>query len=65
MRDRSMHTPPCTAITWPSTEVPTPNGIIGTRWAAQARTMATTSSVLSGNATASGGVTGYDEMSMP
>ena len=60
-----MQTPPLVASTWPSTEVPTPNGIIGTRWRAQALTIATTSSVEWGNTTASGGVTGYDEMSVP
>ena len=54
MRVRSMDTPPRTALTWPSIELPMPNGIIGTRCSAQARTTAATSSVESGNTTASG-----------
>ena len=48
-------TPPSSAQTLPSTEVPTPKGIIGTPWAAQMRTIPATSSVVSGKATASGG----------
>ena len=54
MRVRSMLTPPRTALTWPSIELPMPNGIIGTRCSAQAATTAATSSVDSGNTTASG-----------
>ena len=41
-----MQTPPLVASTWPSTDVPIPNGIIGVRWRAHAPTIATTSSVL-------------------
>ena len=63
--DRSMQTPPCVASTCPSTDVPMPNGIIGVRWRAHRLTIATTSSVVCGNTTASGGVTGYDETSVP
>ena len=39
---------------WPSSEVPVPNGMTGTRCAAQMRTIAWTSSVACGNTTASG-----------
>eukprot|EP00955_Chlamydomonas_euryale_P106649 365718-Chlamydomonas_euryale.AAC.18 len=31
IRDRSTHTPPCSAAMWPSSEVPAPNGSTGTR----------------------------------
>ena len=55
MRDRSMQTPPWGALTWPSSEVPVPNGITGTRCSAQMRTISATSSVESAKATASGG----------
>src|SRR5499427_4584369 len=50
-----METPPSGALTWPSSDVPTPNGMIGSPWVAQVRTMACTSSAEDGNATASGG----------
>ena len=52
---RSMQTPPCTAATWASSEVPAPKGTTGTRCAAHVRTMALTSSVDRGKHTASGG----------
>src|SRR5262245_39037563 len=55
MSRKSIETPPWGALTWPSSEVPVPNGITGTRWAAQMRTVSCTSSVLCGNTTASGG----------
>ena len=35
MRERSSDTPPNGALTWPSSEVPVPNGMTGTREAAQ------------------------------
>ena len=47
--------PPCGALIWPSSEVPAPNGISGTRCAAHSRTTSCTSSVLVANTTASGG----------
>ncbi len=56
---RSMLTPPCRAPTWPSSEVPAPNGITGTAAAAQAATTAATSSVDSAKKTASGGADGW------
>ena len=55
MSRTSIETPPCGALTWPSSEVPVPNGMIGTRCAAQMRTISCTSSVDCGNTTASGG----------
>ena len=55
MSRTSIETPPCGALTWPSSEVPVPNGMIGTRCAAQIRTISCTSSVDCGNTTASGG----------
>ena len=54
MRLMSTDTPPWGALTWPSSEEPTPKGIMGTSLAAQMRTISTTSSVVSGNTTASG-----------
>ena len=38
MRERSSDTPPNGALTWPSSEVPVPNGMTGTRAAAQSFT---------------------------
>ena len=58
MRETSTLTPPCTASRWPSSDEPTPKGITGTACAAASATTAATSSVLSQNTTASGGVTG-------
>ena len=55
MSRTSMHTPPSGALIWPSSEVPVPNAITGTRCAAQIRTICCTSSVVCGNTTASGG----------
>jgi len=40
---------------WPSSEVPVPKGMTGTRRLAQMRTMSCTSSVACGKTTASGG----------
>ncbi len=51
----SIEMPPCSAATWPSSEVPVPNGIMGTPWPAQILTIAATSSVDCAKATASGG----------
>ena len=45
MRDISIETPPCGALTWPSSDVPAPNGMIGASCAAQMRTTSTTSCV--------------------
>ncbi len=53
-----MVTPPRSAAMWPSSEVPVPNGITGTRCAAQICTIPLTSSVECGKATASGGAPG-------
>src|SRR5882672_12160397 len=55
MLRKSMETPPNGALTWPSSDVPTPNGMTGSPWVAQIRTIACTSSAEDGNATASGG----------
>ena len=55
MRERSSETPPKGALTWPSSEVPVPKGITGTRAAAQSLTTSATSAVFSANTTASGG----------
>src|SRR5580700_8909049 len=55
MSRKSSEMPPRGALTWPSSEVPTPNGITGTRAAAHNRTTHCTSSVVCGNTTASGG----------
>src|SRR5712692_294699 len=53
------------ASTWPSSEVPTPNGIIGVLWRRHRSTMSRTSSVDSGNTTASGGAYGKYDSSLP
>ena len=58
MREKSMHTPPCTASRCPSTDEPTPKPMTGTRSFAQARTTKAASSVLQTNTTASGGCGG-------
>ena len=50
-----MVTPPSSAAMWPSSEVPVPKAMTGSRCAAQMRTIAATSSVESAKATASGG----------
>ena len=55
IRVTSMETPPCSAWTCPSSEVPVPNGIMGQRCFAHRRTIRATSSVLSGKTTMSGG----------
>ena len=55
MSRKSTDTPPNGALTWPSSEVPVPNGMIGTRCCAQMRTICCTSSTDCGNTTASGG----------
>src|SRR6476620_6775743 len=54
MSRKSTDTPPKGALMWPSSEVPVPKGITGTRCAAQMRTIAWTSAVVCGNTTASG-----------
>jgi len=51
----STDTPPASGITWPSSDVPAPNGTIGTPRSWHARTIAAASSVERGNTTASGG----------
>src|SRR6266853_1423909 len=53
------------ASTWPSSEVPTPNGIIGVLWRRHRSTMSRTSSVDSGNTTASGAAYGKYDSSLP
>ena len=45
MRERSSETPPCAALTWPSSEEPTPNGTTGASWRAQSLTRSITSSL--------------------
>ena len=56
MSRKSIETPPSGALTWPSSEVPVPNGIIGTLMLRRrCRTICCTSSVDCGNTTASGG----------
>jgi hypothetical protein len=55
MSRKSIDTPPCGALTCPSSEVPVPNAITGTRWLAQMRTVCCTSAADWGKTTASGG----------
>ena len=50
-----MQTPARSAAIWASSDVPTPYGTIGTRCELQILTIAATSSVEAGYATASGG----------
>src|SRR3569623_945538 len=54
MSRMSIDTPPCGALTWPSSEEPVPNGMIGILCRAQMRTTCCTSSVDCGKMTASG-----------
>src|SRR5688572_9034865 len=54
IRDRSIETPPLTALTCPSSDDPAPNAITAAPWRAAALTMALTSSVVSGKTTTSG-----------
>ena len=65
MSRKSTDTPPSGALTWPSSEVPTPNGMIGTPFAAQMRTICCTSAVFCGNTTASGGWLGTQVSVLP
>ena len=44
MRERSSETPPCAALTWPSSDEPTPNGTTGASCRAQSLTRSITSS---------------------
>src|SRR5277367_1220388 len=55
MRERSSETPPWGALTWPSSEEPTPNGTIGASCRAQSLARSMTSSLSSAKTTASGG----------
>src|SRR5215813_2921848 len=55
MSRKSIDTPPYGALMWPSSEVPVPKGMTGTRSLAQMRTMSCTSPVVCGKTTASGG----------
>ena len=48
IRVMSTDTPPLSAATWPSSEVPAPNGTIGAPWSRQTRTTAAASSVSHG-----------------
>src|SRR4051794_2824499 len=58
-------TPPCSAATWPSSEVPAPNGTIGAPCARQALTTAAASSVSRGSTTTSGSAGGCQDSSVP
>ena len=49
MRDRSSEMPPPGALTWPSSEEPTPKAMTGTRCSAQSAHDLLTSSAVSGN----------------
>ena len=62
MREKSSERPPRGALIWPSSEVPAPNGMIGTRWVRATRTTSLTSSWLSTQITASGGWLGIQVM---
>ncbi len=62
MRVKSSDSPPLGALMWPSSEVPAPYGMIGTRWVRATSTTLTTSSVLSTQITASGGSLGIQVM---
>ena len=55
MRERSSEMPPKGALTWPSSEVPVPKGMTGTRASAQSLTTSTTSASSRRKTTASGG----------
>ncbi len=57
--------PPSTASRWPSSEVPTPNGITGTRCIAASLTTMATSSVFWAKTTAPGGGTSKGDSSRP
>jgi hypothetical protein len=48
MSRTSIDTPPIGALMWPSSEVPTPNGMTGTPLSAQMRTICCTSPVFCG-----------------
>ena len=61
----SMQTPPFSAATWPSSEVPVPKAMTGTPCAAQAATASLTSAVLRANTTASGGQAAKCDSSLP
>src|ERR1700675_224835 len=58
MSRRSIETPPAGALTWPSSDVPVPNAITGTRYLAQIRTASWMSAVSCAITTASGGCGG-------
>ena len=62
MREKSSDRPPRGALMWPSSEVPAPNGMIGTRWVRATRTTSLTSSWVSTQMTASGGWLGIQVM---
>ena len=61
----SSATPPSTASVWPSSDEPVPNATIGTPRSVHVLTIAETSSVERGNATASGGASGKLDSSWP
>src|ERR1019366_4815812 len=65
MSRKSIDTPPSGALMWPSSEVPTPNGMTGTPFAAQMRTICCTSCVVCGYTTASGGWLGTQVSVLP
>jgi hypothetical protein len=54
MRVTSIETPPLMAFTWPSSELPMPNGTTGIRSSAHSFTIADTSAVVVGKTTKSG-----------
>ena len=62
MREKSTDRPPRGALMWPSSEVPAPNGMIGTRCVRATRTTSLTSSWFSTQITASGGWLGIQVM---
>ena len=65
MSRRSTQTPPAGALTCPSSEVPVPNAITGTRCLAQIRTTSWMSAVSCAITTASGGCVGSQVVVCP
>ena len=63
--DRSTLMPPWVARMWPSSELPTPKGMIGTRCSRQRLTISTTSAVEWGHTTPSGSASGKWDSSWP
>src|SRR4051812_4202765 len=65
MRVMSTDTPPLSAATWPSSEVPAPKGTIGAPCSAQTRTTRAASSTSSGKTTRSGDDGRWNDSSRP